>query len=96
MAYFFEITKDLISCDIVPPIVGETFGNPKVKKYCEKKGIKKIPFKLYDDDKTLYYHGTLWLSNPDSEEIFAPLDWAMWDSGCTTMKLFENGKWSVL
>lgn len=50
----------------------------------EIKALKKegytIHFKLYDDDKILYYSGYL---HESEEDEFAPLDWGMADSGCT-------------
>lgn len=42
----------------------------------------KFHFKLYDDDGILYYSGYM---ADDSD--FSPLDWAMYDSGCTTIKI---------
>ena len=94
--FYFEITKDFIGCEFIPSREGRRFGNPKAKEACEKKGIEKIPFKLYDDDKNLYYKGFLWATNQSGDEMFAPLDWAMHDAGATTMKIKENGKWDIL
>jgi hypothetical protein len=37
-------------------------------------------FTLYDDDGVLYYKGYL---HEACDDAFAPLDWAMADSGCT-------------
>lgn len=41
-------------------------------------------FKLYDDDDILYYDGYM---KSDIEDEFIPLDWAMCDSGCTSMSI---------
>ena len=94
--YFYVIKKDFISCEDIPSAEGKSFGYPEAKNLCEKKNIPAIPFKLFDADKNLYYQGVIWCPDPDSEEIFAPLYWSHWGAGCTTMKLFENGKWSAL
>ena len=45
----------------------------------KKKGYDTY-FKLYDDDDILYYSGYM---HKDIEDEFSPLDWAMYDSGCT-------------
>ena len=31
-----------------------------------------------------------------SERVFAPLDWAMSDSGCTEIQCLNNGSWETL
>ena len=49
-------------------------------------------FQLFDDDGILYYEGIC--QNPetfDEDECCAPLDWAMNDAGCTTMKYRKRG-----
>ena len=94
--YFFQITKDFMACDYIPSRAGRCYGNPKAKVLCEKKGIEKIHFKLYDDDRNLYYQGFLWATKQSGNEMFAPLDWAENDAGATIMKIKENGKWEVL
>lgn len=45
-------------------------------------------FRLFDDDGNLYWEGVMWDDGSESQ-AFAPLNWAMGDSGCTTMKLWE-------
>ena len=94
--YFFEITKDFMACDYIPSRVGKSYGTLKAVALCEKKGIENIPFKLYDDDKNLYYQGFLWATKQGGDEMFAPLDWAANEAGATTMKIKENGKWVIL
>jgi hypothetical protein len=56
-----------------------------------------VPFRLYDDDDILYYEGFLFdRGHADAMASFAPLDWAMADSGCTRLDLFERGEWGRL
>lgn len=52
----------------------------------------RIPFKLYDDDNELYYEG--WLIDDDEcmTQQFV-LDWAKYDSGCTTIKVKKPAGW---
>jgi hypothetical protein len=47
-----------------------------------------IHFKLFDDDRVHYYSGYL---HEVSEDEFSPLDWAMYDSGCTIIQ-YRNTK----
>lgn len=52
-------------------------------------------FRLFDDDGYLYFEGRS--DDCDSEEAFAPLDWAMGDSGCVRIDyLGEDGEWREL
>ena len=52
-----------------------------------------IKFRMYDDDGQLYYEGVLY----GDHHGFEPLDdFGMANAGCTTVKLFENNKWSIL
>ncbi len=55
-------------------------------------------FRLYDDDDELYYEGRLVRDDEDDDDVlFAPLDWAMDDSGCTRIDyLSESGDWETL
>jgi len=50
-------------------------------------------FRLYDDDGELYYSG--WLLDDDGELLVQQwvLAWGMAYAGCTTIKVFKNGKW---
>lgn len=51
-------------------------------------------FELYDDDNIKYYSGYM---HEDIEDDFEPLDWAMYDSGCTYIKLRDkDGKMEIL
>lgn len=68
---------------------GRTFGDVK--------GFEQFltePFKLFDDDGVLYYEGRA--SNQQTEEAFAPLDWAMGESGCTEIQYLNKGRWETL
>lgn len=60
-----------------------------------KKSGFKTYFKIYDDDDILYFSGYLHESEPDD---FTPLDWAMFDSGCTRIDYRnpETGKMETL
>lgn len=56
-------------------------------------------FRLYDDDGELYYEGLCKdLDDQSGDDAFEPLDWAMMDSGCTTMKYRKKGEtaWQTL
>lgn len=56
-----------------------------------------IAIRLYDDDDELYYSGWMTQELMDSEDCFAPLDWAMFNAGCTSMQYKEPGKeWATL
>lgn len=87
----WKITKDLLwkPGDYFKSQVGL-----HTKKWDDK--LLKGPlfhFKLYDYDNILYYEGV------STSESFAPLDWAMNDSGCTIIKYKQkgaNGKWEIL
>ena len=54
-------------------------------------------FRLYDDDDNLYYSGYLH-KDMEGEDEFIPLDWAMYDSGCTYIKYRnpKTGKMEIL
>lgn len=54
---------------------------------------RTINFRIYDDDDILYFEG--WM-HEGIEDDFAPLNWAMADSGATRIDLQENGKWVTL
>lgn len=70
-------------------------------KSLEAKDIAKLKklgyvsyFELYDDDEELYYRGYL---HKDCEDEFEPLDWGMYDSGCTDIKYRNKlGKMEIL
>lgn len=51
-------------------------------------------FKLYDDDGILYYEG-------EAHNLvtgFEPLEWAMWNAGCTYIEYYNPRKktWEIL
>lgn len=49
-------------------------------------------FRLYSDDRELYYEGICKnLDNQDGDNAFAPLDWAMRNDGCTYMQYRKKG-----
>lgn len=49
-------------------------------------------FRMYDDDGTLYYEGSL-----VGEDEFAPLDdFGEPNAGCTRIDILEGGKWRPL
>ena len=52
-------------------------------------------FRLYDDDNVLYFEGVFY-GDCDSEAGFVPLDWAMNDSGCTSIQYLRENKWETL
>lgn len=64
----------------------------------DKSKVKELGFtlffELYDDDDVKYYSGYM---HPDIEDEFIPLDWGMYDSGCTYIKIRNsNGKMEIL
>lgn len=61
----------------------EILAHPKAKK-----------FRLYDDDKTLYYEG--FMVHDGSSDGFEPLDdFGEPNAGCTRIAYWENGKWET-
>ena len=46
------------------------------------------PFRLLDGNGNIYFYGISMTC--DDEEGFAPLDWAKYDSGCTTVEYRDN------
>lgn len=84
------ITKDLLFDDkwIKPDKTG--FGNVK-----SVAGLT-YQFRLRDDDKELYYEGLCNGWEFDQDQVFAPLDWAVWYAGATTLEYFEGGAWKQL
>ena len=56
---------------------------------------KGLKFRLYDDDKILYYEGRM-VGDFEGVGDFDPLDWAMYNAGCTGMKTYYKGKWEWL
>lgn len=58
-----------------------------------------VEFRLYDDDGILYFEGLIsrsWLEG-EADLAFAPLDWAKWYAGCTSIHFKnEKGEWEEL
>lgn len=80
------ITKDHLNDEVVE-VLGPSIITDKEIEIL-KKGKGKS-FRLYDDDHTLYYSGKL-----IGEDEFEPLDdYGTPNAGCTTIEVFENGKW---
>lgn len=73
----FVITRDHLE--------SKSLDNSQVSKV--KSEGYNIHFKLFDDDRVLYYSGYL---HEESEDEFSPLDWAMADSGCTIIQYRNN------
>ena len=88
--YAWIIDKDYIdSVDgglLVTENMDEHVANELLK---DGKGLK---FKLYDDDKILYYEGRM-VGDFEGEQQFDPLDWAQPNAGCTGMQTYDEGKW---
>lgn len=54
-------------------------------------------FRMYDDDGILYYSGRCWTAEPDSEELFGPLDdYGMPNAGAVVIKYREGNRWVTL
>lgn len=52
----------------------------------------KVYFRLYDDDRILYYEG--WLLNDEECEVqLALLNWGERDAGCTMIDVKIDDKW---
>ena len=49
-------------------------------------------FRMYDDDKELYYEGVLG-DDPYSENEMEALNYGIWDAGCTIIEVMRNGTW---
>ncbi len=95
MAWAYVITKDHINKNEGESNKGRrrrSVSAANDKKWGTNKEITSDPeairFSLYDDDGICYYEGYyVETEDSDSYNIFRPLDWAMYDSGCTTMKI---------
>jgi hypothetical protein len=51
-------------------------------------------FRLLDDDGIVYFEG--YSNDNESLMAFDPLDWALADSGCTSIEYLNNGTWETL
>jgi hypothetical protein len=80
----FVITKDHLD--------GDSMAENDVE-HLKNEGFTEH-FKLYDDDDVLYYSGYL---HKDCEDELDPLDWAMYDSGCTRIDYRnKDGKYETV
>ena len=87
------ITEDLLEAD---SRVAYRVGNVSGKADAD---LLIYEFRLSDDDGEVYYVGRCGdLDDAYEEQAFAPLDWAMADSGCTTMEYRKVGtsNWETL
>lgn len=93
--YSWVITKDFTECDdnnyIVPdPFVIGPRGATKNMEEIVKTGEQ---FRMYDDDKKLYYEGFI----TGKYEGFEPLDdYGMPNAGATEIQYFKDGEWNTL
>lgn len=99
------ITKDLIAEPGEKTRVGfgvlkhTTIATLPPKGASERRAAKEVyvatlpyEFRLYDDDNVLYYEGRCAdITQVPEEQAFAPQDWAMNDSGCTSTKFRKVG-----
>jgi hypothetical protein len=87
----WTITKDLIckTTETKSEVGRKSEGYTEEGFKEAKKWGKTWDFRLYDDDKILYYEGKGY-----GDVEFDPLDWAMYNDGCTYMTYNEG--WRVL
>jgi len=96
--FLFVIFGTTLSGDWAEPLRPKHVTQlPKPRKFGKGRGHTRAgtPFRLYDDDHNLYYTGVMWDDGSESQ-AFAPLNWAMHDSGCSYMMIQEDGRWSIL
>lgn len=111
MPWAYVITKDRIADREAAPGSNQNAKGRRVRSksataaglWGSKEEICSDPraerFSLYDDDGNCYYEGMVVLTEEtDGEYIFAPLDWAQWNAGCTYMKMRSprTGKMEVV
>lgn len=63
-------------------------------KFQTPRESETMKFRLLDDDGEVYFYGVMIPTN--EEIIFAPLDEFGLDYGCTSIEVFENGKWEMV
>ena len=92
------IDKDLLFIGDGSDVVPSRAGKIRSKNFDENYFLQQelVKFRLFDDDGELYYEGRMTKKRLDSEHAFAPLDWAMNDSGCTYLEYFEDNQWKML
>jgi hypothetical protein len=81
--FFTHKLKPSESFVILNDILDGYKATEQERKYAKKLNLTQF-FELFDDDDNLYYTGYM---HEDIEDEFQPLDWAMYDSGCTYMKV---------
>ncbi len=86
----WKITKDHIS----EPEWGSEVGKHSPDFKDDMSPLYK--FKLYDDDRVLYFEGVS--TSCDDEAAFEPLDYYMADAGCTSIVYYneKTAKWEEL
>jgi len=83
----FVITKDYI---FSPRFDTHSYSQePKAVLALKKEGYNRY-FELFDDDGEKYYGGYLHENAEGEDQEFAPLDWGMYNAGCTGMKVRNN------
>ena len=92
MAVSWTITRDFLDGDDVGTVGPSSapLSHAEIRKH-----PKRERFRMYDDDKALYYEGFI----VGAEEGFEPLDhFGMPNAGCTTIKYFNKttGKLEIL
>lgn len=93
MSYGWVIDRDVTGGDAAGTI-GPRGIEPRIKERLDNN--RGVPFRIYDDDGELYYTGRLYTDDPDSEDIFKPLDnFGEPNAGCTRIDLLINGKWET-
>lgn len=108
--YGFFITKDhlenksdrsAVGVCRVSPDASQKFQIMLVGKLADFRVSAKKPngghhFRLYDDDKILYFEGyTFWEDEEEGSEdsCFAPLEWGRRDAGCTEVRYTGHKEW---
>lgn len=87
------ITNDLIDTNSIG--IGDDDTGKRVQTFPSEGDRLSYDFRLYDDDGKLYYEGRTADINEDEERAFAPLDWATYKAGCTTMTYRLHGNYKT-
>lgn len=102
--FLFVITHDTFTYTGEADVLGPEHLRPLDHVRCFGKGGghpgEGTRFRLYDDDGNLYFQGIQW-DDGSGAQAFAPLDWGMNQSGCTTMQVYAptgagDYAWEVL
>lgn len=90
----FIITHDMLDARDVRLVVG--YSNSRQREL-EDSSLAQIAalegaqfFRLKDDDGEVYYTG-FYFGDVNSEDAFAPLDWAANEAGCTSIEYQAHG-----